>query len=223
MIDSGNKNSNLNKIKTYLENNKIFFETIAALLISIMAIIVSISQCSISKSQTELLKVQTDISKNMYLSSLEPDIRIRFHENKSADSYDVIIKNLGMQLVYELRIKTSFRIFNLGSSDPIMSIKDSDYKLILDTLSVRDSVVYGIQKKDFINPSIYNLQIDKKTGFPIVTSEITYRRFPDNKEFKSTKHLLILYNPEAGILGSVDLDKDIISREIFDKRNLIEN
>ena len=52
----------MTKLRTWLENNKVFFETIAAILISLMALLVSWSQLNASRVQNNLARLQTRIS-----------------------------------------------------------------------------------------------------------------------------------------------------------------
>jgi len=51
-----------NKLRDFLSQNKIFFETIAASLISAMAVSVSVLQYNIADKQTKLMEVQTQIA-----------------------------------------------------------------------------------------------------------------------------------------------------------------
>lgn len=53
----------INRLRDWLDRNKIFFETIAAFLLSSMAIIISIYQVKIGDDQTKLLQAQTDYNK----------------------------------------------------------------------------------------------------------------------------------------------------------------
>lgn len=55
--------NNINKLRNWLNRNKIFFETIAAFLLSLMAIIISIYQVKIGTDQTKLLKAQTEYNR----------------------------------------------------------------------------------------------------------------------------------------------------------------
>lgn len=56
----------LAKSRSWLEEHKIFFETIAATLISIMAVIVSYQQIKTSEKQNLILEQQTDINKKQF-------------------------------------------------------------------------------------------------------------------------------------------------------------
>lgn len=49
----------MDKVRRFLERNKIYFETIAATLLSIMALVVSCSQTEIARKQTALSEKQT--------------------------------------------------------------------------------------------------------------------------------------------------------------------
>ena len=53
----------VNKIRDWLNRNKIFFETIAAFLLSLMAVIISFYQINIGDDQTKLLQAQTEYNK----------------------------------------------------------------------------------------------------------------------------------------------------------------
>ena len=53
----------ISRLRNWLDNNKIFFETLAAFLLSSMAIIISIYQIIIGNDQTKLLQAQTDYNK----------------------------------------------------------------------------------------------------------------------------------------------------------------
>jgi hypothetical protein len=53
----------VNKIRDWLNRNKIFFETIAAFLLSLMAVIISFYQVKIGEDQTKLLHAQTEYNK----------------------------------------------------------------------------------------------------------------------------------------------------------------
>ncbi len=50
-------------IRDWLAKNKIFFETITAVLLSFMAILVSLIQTCSGSKQTELVKIQTDLAR----------------------------------------------------------------------------------------------------------------------------------------------------------------
>lgn len=65
----------VNKLREWLKFNKIFFETIAALLLSLMAIIISIYQINIGKDQTKLLEVQTELS-NRQMEIIEQNKKV---------------------------------------------------------------------------------------------------------------------------------------------------
>jgi len=65
----------VNKLREWLKFNKIFFETIAALLLSLMAIIISIYQINIGEDQTKLLELQTELS-NRQMEIIEKKERV---------------------------------------------------------------------------------------------------------------------------------------------------
>jgi len=53
-------------IRNWLQNNKIFFETITAALLSLMAIIVAVVHIGIANKQTKLSEIQTQIAQRQF-------------------------------------------------------------------------------------------------------------------------------------------------------------
>jgi hypothetical protein len=53
-------------MKKWLQNNKIFFETIAATLLSLMAIIISVVQINIAIKQNKLTEIQTELVQHQF-------------------------------------------------------------------------------------------------------------------------------------------------------------
>jgi len=60
-------------MRTWLRRNKIFFETIAAVLLSAMAIIVSYVQVGIAKKQMQLAEIQTKIAQKQFERELKKE------------------------------------------------------------------------------------------------------------------------------------------------------
>ena len=54
--------SRQDKLRKWLERNKVFFETAAATLLSAMALVISISQICISIKQNDMIRIQTQIA-----------------------------------------------------------------------------------------------------------------------------------------------------------------
>lgn len=209
------------KLKFFLENYKIFFETVAALLISVMAIIISLSQCNISNNQTELLKLQTKIAENTYYSNIDPVVVSNFIDNSKMNLYEIVIKNIGISTVYDIELKNSFRLFGPDFESVPISIKDMEYRTIAQQINPGDSCKFTIRKDHYIEHMISNFPQQKDISiFPVITSNITYKRYPDKKQYNLTKYLFLLYNRKKGIIGSVDLDKSWISPEFINKQYL---
>src|SRR6266511_1562274 len=59
---TASKRSRQERLRNWLESNKVYFETVAATLLSAMALVISISQIYISIKQNDMLKIQTDIA-----------------------------------------------------------------------------------------------------------------------------------------------------------------
>lgn len=59
------------RIRPWLEANKVFFETIAAVLLSGMAIVIAIMQTSVATKQTELMELQTRVAEVQILPRFE--------------------------------------------------------------------------------------------------------------------------------------------------------
>lgn len=74
------------KSKKWLETNRVWFETITALLLSLMAIVVGFTQCSIMNKQTEIAHMQ-------YQSGIDPSIFV-----------ELIDMGVGKNGVYQLKI-----------------------------------------------------------------------------------------------------------------------
>lgn len=68
-----NKESKITVIRNWLNRNKIFFETVAVVLLSVMAIIISYVQVDIARKQTELIEIQTEIAQKEFESKLKKE------------------------------------------------------------------------------------------------------------------------------------------------------
>lgn len=90
------KKSRIDKARDFLERNKIFFETIAAMTLTIMAIVLAWGQLKVTKDQTEFLKQQTIIERAQTL----PQFLITTHliidqESGRATDEEILIYNQG--------------------------------------------------------------------------------------------------------------------------------
>lgn len=83
-------------MKTWLQSNKIWFETVAASLLSLMAIIVSVGQNSIASKQTELLTIQTKIAEAQASPQFEVEMRPKLNDATAKfDDYTLVVNNRG--------------------------------------------------------------------------------------------------------------------------------
>ena len=82
----------LENIRNCLKRNKIFFETIAAILLSVMAIIVSVSQNTIAKKQITLSETP--------IISIEPPENVK----GKIGEFKLFLKNISLADLYDIRI-----------------------------------------------------------------------------------------------------------------------
>jgi hypothetical protein len=82
--------------RTWLNANKIWFETVAASLLSVMAIIVSVGQSCAAAKQTQLLAVQTRIAEAQALPQFEVAMRPKLNDSTAKfDDYNLVVTNRG--------------------------------------------------------------------------------------------------------------------------------
>jgi hypothetical protein len=100
-------------MRNWLKRNKIFFETVTAVLLSIMAIVISILQLSTAKKQTALMKKQNEIAnmqalltKNQ-LDQQEKQTKLMQTQTNIADMQTVLTKDQIHQQRKEAAIATA--------------------------------------------------------------------------------------------------------------------
>ena len=92
----------ISKIRSCLKRNKIFFETVAAVLLSGMAIIVSSVQVDIGKTQNELAQFQMNLSTDPILI-IEPTTQVQSTDG----TFNLTVKNIGFNDVSDIREYTT--------------------------------------------------------------------------------------------------------------------
>jgi hypothetical protein len=102
----------INKIRSCLKRNKIFFETVAAVLLSGMAIIVSCVQVDIRKMQNELARLQTKLSTDPILI-IEPATQLQ----KNGGAFNLTIENIGNNDVFDIREYITHYILHTKGTD----------------------------------------------------------------------------------------------------------
>lgn len=77
----------IGRMRSFLEQNKLFFETVAATLLSLMALIVSIAQIVIAVKQTNLTEIQAIVAREQVLPQLVVSTKLILDEatNKFQD------------------------------------------------------------------------------------------------------------------------------------------
>jgi hypothetical protein len=84
------------KLKDQLEASKVYFETIAAVLLSLMAILVSIAQGCTAARQTELFEKQTKIAEAQVLPEFNLHIELQYDQaSKLYKNEQLIVDNNG--------------------------------------------------------------------------------------------------------------------------------
>jgi hypothetical protein len=76
----------VDRARTFLSANKVFFETVVILLVSMMAIIVAIAQTWIAAKQTRLLELQTRVSEVEVLPEM---VVLSFASNEGDASWEI--------------------------------------------------------------------------------------------------------------------------------------
>jgi hypothetical protein len=89
-------NDKFKRFRATLKLNKVFFETIATVMLAIMAIVVSIAQYITASHQTRLLALQTQIAEAQALPQYEIAIHQKFNSATGKyDESDLIVDNHG--------------------------------------------------------------------------------------------------------------------------------
>jgi len=87
------------RIRIWLERNKIFFETIAAVLLGIMAVILSVQSNNISTQTNKIINYQTEIMRTEHLPILHLEVELVYDTLKEFFANDkLVISNVGAPL-----------------------------------------------------------------------------------------------------------------------------
>jgi hypothetical protein len=86
----------IESVRGWLNNNKIWFETLTASLLSLMAVIVSVAQSCTASKQTELMSLQTQIAEAQALPQFEVALNPKFNDaTRKYDDYILVVSNHG--------------------------------------------------------------------------------------------------------------------------------
>jgi len=116
---NGDRKPWLVKTRTWLSDNKIFFETVAVVALPLMVIIILIAQliviqnqADISEKQADISEKQTDIVERQYRSSIEPTVSIEPQSFLKGDSgvYTIKLKNTGIIDIYNVEIYENYLV-----------------------------------------------------------------------------------------------------------------
>lgn len=112
------------RVKSWLENNKIYFEVFSYLFVGVMGIVISLAGCSINKQTMKIYERQLEI-----LTDDREPYFIMNSNKKSDRSYDDS-NNYNIELIYEIKNKGGLIldpcILNI---EKYLSIYFSDYKI----------------------------------------------------------------------------------------------
>ena len=171
------------KIREWLEKNKIFFETFAAVLLGVMAILVSFSQCKISKNQLAL--------------SVEPQLSIEPSEmvKGSIGEFELTIKNPSLAEIYDIRIYEDYFVTSTTDDNRVQLVRVGIFTTFPDTtilqLESNDETKFNISFKSIIKEMKDYYANRKGFKMRMVRLTIKYRRKLDGKEFKYIKAYII--------------------------------
>lgn len=77
----------IDKLRSSLEQNKVFFETIAAFALTVMAIIISIAQSAVAIKQNELIELQVHVERQQIVPQLTLEIDYDFTEGEDGNPF----------------------------------------------------------------------------------------------------------------------------------------
>ncbi|MFC2092467.1 hypothetical protein ACFLSV_01080 [Bacteroidota bacterium] len=171
------------KIREWLEKNKIFFETVTAVLLALMAISVSYFQCNISKNQLAI--------------SVEPRLLIEPSEivKGSIGEFELTIKNPSLAEIYDVRIYEDYFVTLTNDDNRVQLIRIGIFTTLPDTIILQlkpnDETKFNISFKSIIEQMRDFYTNRKGLKMRIMRLIIKYRRKLDGKEFKQTKAYVI--------------------------------
>ncbi len=172
------------KTRDWLQKNKIFFETFAAISLSIMALLVSSSQYKIAKSQLILSESPKIL--------IEPSNEVK----GSIGEFELFLKNLSLADLYDIRIYEDyfvsltpkdgptklirFGIFTTKPNSTIQQLKsDKNENFTISFKSIHDDM-----------NQLYNSEV-KGHRMKIARLTIKFRRKIDGEEFIQSKAYII--------------------------------
>ena len=212
---NGDRKPWLVKTRTWLSDNKIFFDTGKAVMLTAMAIIISIAQLIV-------MQKQTDIAERQYRSSIEPTVSIEPQSFLKGDSgvYTIKLKNTGIIDIYNVEIYENYLVcpcekvgnyLECSTDNPtfptISTLPSKQYQ----ELKVGEEILYIVDSRKEI--------IVEKMLFPcFMRLRLDYKRKVDSRNFSKifafTLHGDMIVNLEHEGAG-VDLHKNIASIRDF--------
>lgn len=203
----------MKRIKKWLNNNKIYIETICTLLLGIMSLLVSVNSCKLTKRQ-----IENDEFLNMPLIQVKSE---QFSWGNKNDSEKITIENVGK---YAYGYETSKRVFLKCSYHPL----DGDpgkiiYLLIsniLDTSSSSNEYVgniatyFTIENNKYFN-DLYNKSISINNA--ILNIELIKYITIKYYDFKDNLHEDIFIVPTGYTGSKIKINKEL--ENLFEIKN----
>lgn len=172
------------KTRDWLQKNKIFFETFAAISLSIMALLVSSSQYKIAKSQLILSESPKIL--------IEPSDEVK----GSIGEFELFLKNLSLADLYDIRIYEDYFVSLTPKDGPTKLIRFGTFTTkpnsTIQQLKSDKNENFTISFKsihDDMN-QLYNSEV-KGHRMKIARLTIKFRRKIDGEEFIQSKAYII--------------------------------
>lgn len=171
------------KTRDWLEKNKIFFETIAAILLSTMALSVSCTQSKIARNQLIL-------SENPRII-IEPSEDVK----GSVGEFKLFVRNVSLAELYDIRIYEDYFVTMTQEDDSISLARMGAFitkpNSIIPQLKPNKRESFTINFKSIIENMNEFYREHKSYQMRIVRLKVKYSRKLDGKEFMQTKAYII--------------------------------
>ncbi|MCX5678935.1 MAG: hypothetical protein NTY76_07535 [Candidatus Omnitrophica bacterium] len=171
------------KTRDWLEKNKIFFETVAAIALSLMALLVSCTQSEIARNQLVL-------SGNPIIL-IEPSDTVK----GSIGEFKISVKNISMAELYDIRIYEDYFVTMAQENGSINLVSVGAFitkpNLVIPQLKPNNREDITINCKLIIKNMKELYREHKGVEMRIARIRIKYCRKLDGKEFMQTKAYII--------------------------------
>jgi len=115
-------------LKDRLESSKVYFETIAAVLLSLMAILVSIAQSCTAARQTDLLDKQTKIAEVQMLPEFNIYVQLEYDEQRKVYTEDTLVVDNNGGSAHEWNVQTAeFIVLTYGGPSKTIELAVNGY------------------------------------------------------------------------------------------------